>query len=104
MLGFRLWYADGTVVTGSTLAEFKAAPATGFVQAYRYGPGYKARFKGDWLWWQDDDLRCTPASGPGQPRHPRPDVSCEGCAKEGVLVSDEQYAAIEAAGRASTWP
>lgn len=108
ILGFRIWYADGSVVVGETLADWNLAPTEGAVQVFKYGESdagpFKVRYKGDWIWWQDDDLHRVPISDWGAGWAPRPDVPCENCVKKGGVVSDQRYDEIEAEGRASSWP
>ena len=103
MIGFRCWYADGSTYEGATLVDWKAAP-DGIVQLFKYGEGFKARYKGDWYFMRDDDLHVVSPTDWGEEWAARPAISCLDCVKKGAAVTDDEYAAIEAAGQASTWP
>ena len=102
MIGFRIWYESGAVYEGVTLADWKRAPARGVLLVYKYGEGFRARYNGaDWYYWLDDDLHQVASQDWGT-WQPKPSA-CRSCAKKGIGVSDEAFAAVLAEGDQSAW-
>jgi hypothetical protein len=59
---WRIWYADGSVVDGSTLTEWSDYPSLGVVAVYQFfdvknGIVFGNSFSGcDWYWMTSDEL------------------------------------------------
>jgi hypothetical protein len=63
---FRLYYGDGSTVTGTTEADWKAAPGTGVVIcALLHTPPYTSLLQGrDWYAWHNGEWTVVDSVGP----------------------------------------
>lgn len=107
LLGFRVWYVDGSVVTGMTFEDWKAAPDDGVLVINVYRSDGRTIWTGcDWYQWQpftpygmsgvysSEEFDGTDEPKPG---------GCQDCIKHGVGVSAELYAEAEAKAMEDVW-
>lgn len=91
---WRVWYAGGRRFEGTTLEDWKALPAEGFLVGIRYGeeyaPGRHYRQKldqGDWYWyWDRVPTHAAQNSWNSPPANIEPEML-----KRGVMVPDDEW-------------
>ena len=95
LLRWVAYYTDDRVFHSED-TTWQALPSSGLlVVVMIYDTGRTFYNGGDWYIWENGGLRYIP-SGEWGTNQPFPDVSCLSCVKEGVGVSDIEFAMVTA--------